>query len=250
MIRASIQGWLRHFGFEISRVPRPASTTRRVSDTELAALDADIGRLATCGLDLGGWESRRIIRSYLTERRIGFYHELLDVAEARGVSLGKARVIDVGTCTGYLLRLITQRHPECAAWGTDTQTMFVNLARQLAPQATIIKADLLTEISSETYGVVFCTEVLEHILTSEESLPHLLRLCAPRGAVVLTVPNGRVDRTPAGAAFGAGSYSGHVNFWSPESWTYYVSRHAPGWHVSTGTMDSGYKLYAVLRHSG
>jgi len=247
MIRALVQGTLNRFGLEISRVPRRMAYPRSLSGAEEAALEETIAGLSQCGLDLNGWESPKTVRSYLTRQRIAFFCELLDLLEAHALKLAQARVVDVGTCTGFLLRLISQRHPDCALLGTDTQEMFVNLARQIAPKASIRKADLLNGDANETYDVVFCTEVLEHILASEDSLPNLLRLCAPGGALVLTVPNGRVDRTPAGKAFSADCYSGHVNFWSPESWSYYVKRHARGWNVTTGLMDSGHKLFAIVR---
>lgn len=247
MIRSLIQGTLNHFGLEISRVPRRGVYPQSLSAAEEAALEETIARLPQCGMDLNGWESPKVLHSYLTRQRIGFFCELLDVVEAHSLKLAQARIVDVGTCTGFLLRLIAQRYPECSLLGTDTQEMFVNLARQIAPQASIRKADLLNGDANDTYDVVFCTEVLEHILASEDSLPNLLRLCAPGGALVLTVPNGRVDRTPAGTAFSMGCYSGHVNFWSPESWNYYVKRHARGWNVTTGLVDSGHKLFAIVR---
>jgi 2-polyprenyl-3-methyl-5-hydroxy-6-metoxy-1,4-benzoquinol methylase len=94
---------------------------------------------------------------------------------------------------------------------------------------------------------VFCTEVLEHVLPSEESLPRLLRLLRPGGTLVLTVPDGRRDLSPAGHSIADGhSYAGHVNFWGAESWRYYVGRHADGRSFDTGALDNGEKLYAVI----
>ena len=41
------------------------------------------------------------------------------------------------------------------------------------------------------------------------------------------------------------SYAGHINFWSPESWHYFLARIAPEWKLRTGTLSTGH-LFAAL----
>jgi hypothetical protein len=60
------------------------------------------------------------------------------------------------------------------------------------------------------------------------------------------VPDGRVDSYSANE-FNAElqSYGGHINFWSPESWRYFLARTAPDCEVQTTKLQTG-QLFAAL----
>jgi 2-polyprenyl-3-methyl-5-hydroxy-6-metoxy-1,4-benzoquinol methylase len=244
-----IQRLLAKIGYSIVRTEKQAPTLPVLySHDEIEELEQDLDRLRTLGKDLNGWDSRKTVRRYLTDDRINFYHELIAACIRHGLDFSNSRILDSGTCTGYLLRVLDKKFPNCTLYGCDYQDMFVNLSSALVPRARIFKGNVLTLDSSVRYDVIFCTEVLEHIRDTETPIPIILKLLDDGGSLVLTVPNGRCDSSEAEALLPDGmSYVGHVNFWSPESWKFYIER-ISGPHGSiTGALQGGLKLFAIIQ---
>lgn len=230
--------------------PRAKAVGIMISDEEMDRFAADVDAVYATGASFGVWSEPNAVKSYVDKARVKSYHEVLAAAEAAGVKFDGKRVIDVGSCSGYLLRLIGERYPSATLAGTDYYEDFVSLSTALVPSARVVKASIddLTS-ADETYDVVFCTEVLEHIVDTESQIPKLMRLVAPGGALVITVPNGRHDTTPGLTSDDGTSYVGHVNFWSPESWKFYIERIAGDHrHVlgSLGVHFVGDALSAVI----
>ena len=216
---------------------------------ELQRLEADLETLGLNERESPVWGTPAAVRWYLANIRINFYHHVLAVAREAGVELDGKQVLDVGSCTGYLLRIIVESEPGAKLNGCDFYEEFVRLSRGLVPTANIFEASMADLASvPDRYDVIFCTETLEHILDTETPIPTLLGLLNSGGALVLTVPNGTYDSTPALDHADDGiSYVGHVNFWSSESWRFYIERLAEGCTSSTGVFfrnDDG--LFAVI----
>lgn len=84
--------------------------------------------------------------------------------------------------------------------------------------------------------MLFCTEVLEHLLFPDKALKNILKMIANNGTLLVTVPNGRTD-----------TYKGHINFWSPESWKVFIETNCEGFSYDIGlTKDSG-DNYAIIQ---
>jgi 2-polyprenyl-3-methyl-5-hydroxy-6-metoxy-1,4-benzoquinol methylase len=110
------------------------------------------------------------------------------------------------------------------------------IAKTTVPQARIYYCDLYQPIIKHKFDVVFCTEVLEHILSPEKALRNLIGMTNIPGVVIITVPNGRTDRCAR-----------HFNFWSPESWEVFVNDVCSGYNVETGLIMKSKYNYAVVR---
>lgn len=68
-------------------------------------------------------------------------------------------------------------------------------------------------------------EVLEHLEYPDRALQTLTGALRPGGTLLLTVPQGRIDRSRY-----------HINFWSPESWKLFIEAQIGGiGEVETGT---------------
>ena len=120
------------------------------------------------------------------------------------------------------MRLIQNVTQSVDLFGFDTFVEMNELARMFCPTATV--QDLPFQAVEDTFDVIFCTEVLEHLVDPAAALRKLLRCLKPSGVLILTVPDGRIDQHPAGAIRSDGSaYWGHINFWSPESWTLFIN---------------------------
>jgi len=77
-------------------------------------------------------------------------------------------------------------------------------------------------------------EVLEHILHPVTAFRNLLEIVMAKGILLITVPNGRYE-----------TFSGHINFWSPESWDVFISENSGGLKYSTGRIEKTL-LYAII----
>lgn len=142
-----------------------------------------------------------LLKEYLSPARRKFYDEIARVvADLRPRSL-----LDAGCGTGHLLRAVMDRipPPERVVGIDQTQSGIAHLA-SMVPTAEAVVGDVFElPYENDTFDVVLCTEVLEHVHAPELLLAELVRVCRQSGTLVLTVPDGEVDE-----------YEGHVNFWS------------------------------------
>lgn len=201
------------------------------------------------------WSSPKAVLDYLEPPRVNAYHQIVQLCADHGVDLAGKSVLDVGTCSGYLLRIVAERFPDVLLAGTDYYDECVRLSQALVPQAKLSQASIDDlKAADDQYDVIFCTEVLEHIVDTETQIPGLLSRVTAGGALVVTVPNGQYDATPAFTSSDGVSYVGHVNFWTPQSWQFYIDRIVSGLSEPVeasvgqlGNLFAGDVLYAVFR---
>lgn len=243
-MRRLIQRALQAFGLEIRRLePEDFPDPDPVEIAEVERIMADFAAAQPSSSSLSSVPD---LRDYLSDARIAFFTDLVDICERSGVQLADRRVADIGTGTGYLLRAVGRQAASADLHGYDTFAEMLGLARLLIPRASFEAASLY-EVE-ENFDVVFCTEMLEHMVHPDRALEKLARLILPGGALVLTVPNGRKDRGPAKELRDDGTaYWGHINFWSPESWPVFLERELPeAVGIEVGLMVTE-KNYAIVR---
>lgn len=222
----------------VSAPPNPAGP--RLPPKERAPVRPIIADFAKAqGADAKLWNS------YLDTDRMRFFQHLVQTISGLGLPLSDGKIADMGSGTGYLLRALRQNGATGELTGFETFEDPLPLAQRLCPDARF-ELRSLSEVS-ERFDLIFCTEVLEHLVDPAAALGHLTGLLQPGGACVLTVPNGRLDRLAAGEMRGDGSaYWGHIHFWSPESWPMFLADAAPGsFAITSGTLGGG-ALFAVL----
>ncbi len=220
--RSLVQGLLGRAGYRLARIDAPAvDPVAHNAPDSVDAFYAD-----------PGW-----VREYASPERLAFFEKVVEVTLAHGVSLDARDVCDVGCGTGHLLAAIARRARPAALSGYEHSEPALAVARQTCPQARLATIDLMTSVAPSTHDVVFCTEVLEHLIAPEVALATLAAMVAPGGALVLTVPDGRRD-----------TFAGHLNFWSHESWRHFLERDGAGLSVATAAFgDAGAHLLGVLR---
>lgn len=237
---------LRKFGFEIRRLPSKKQVDFGLDDAEIANVEQLLQAFADdCPPD-SACASYVELRNYLSDQRIAFFEDVIRLCTTHGMNLNQGRVADVGTGTGYLLRVVNRAAPDAEIWGFDTFEEMLGLARRLCPAATF-EVGSLFEIE-HSFDVVFCTETLEHMVEPADALLALTRLLTPGGTLVLTVPDGRKDQhAPVAIREDGRSYWGHINFWSPESWELFLRRELdPAYDIECGLCDSG-ENHAFIR---
>lgn len=187
------------------------------------------------------------VRSYYSLNRMASYREILDQCEADGVALNERRILDIGCHYGALLWMLASRYPSATLIGTDIKNdAWDELARAACARAQFMTFGLWDLPEEPRYDVIFLTQVLEHLEEPSRGVQSLLNCLSDGGVAIVTVPDGRVDRTPAWTyQKDMRSYFGHVNFWSPESWKKFYEQNFPGAIVRVAKLPTG-QLYAAI----
>lgn len=100
------------------------------------------------------------------------------------------RAIEVGPGSGIYVPILAQLYDEVVA--LDIEQAYLNHISHLSGiyQNLVLKIDDITASSlpSETFDLVLCTEVVEHIPDSLSALREMHRLLRPGGTLVLSTP--------------------------------------------------------------
>jgi 2-polyprenyl-3-methyl-5-hydroxy-6-metoxy-1,4-benzoquinol methylase len=112
-----------------------------------------------------------------------------------GLGTSAARVLDIGSGQGDLLRLIRAASPAAELLGVDLSEAGCAIGREKVPGATFIQRDLLDSSPVPaafarwaTHAV--CSEVLEHVDAPALLLRHAMDFLQHNCRVVVTVPSG------------------------------------------------------------
>lgn len=144
-------------------------------------------------------------------------------------ALQPGTLLDAGCGEGFVAEIFLAAIPGLALTGFDPHAGAIELARGRNPGATFEVADIY-DIPHETdsFDVVCCFEVLEHLHEPERALAEMARVA--RRAVVMSVPH-EPFFCLANAARGKnwdvrprGSDPDHRNFWSREQFGRFASR--------------------------
>src|SRR5437763_1183805 len=119
----------------------------------------------------------RLLNEYLAPGRVAFYTELAEFAATQS----PRSVIDVGCGAGNLLRAVVEKAGPERVVGIDYAAAGVRRAKELVPSGEFHAQSLYDVTTSETFDLVLCTEVLEHLRDPETAVDLLVRLCAGSG---------------------------------------------------------------------
>lgn len=165
------------------------------------------------------------VKNYISPERLTFYKNIVGIILQHGIQLSGKSIVDVGCGTGHLLSFIKKDHNPVSLTGLEYSENAITIAKNIEPEADFCLYDIYSKPQS-THDIVFCTEVLEHLLHPDKAMQNLIAMAKPNGVIFLTVPNGRLD-----------TYDGHINFWSPESWKVFLEDNARNGTVVTGIID-------------
>ena len=120
--------------------------------------------------------------------------ETLNPHEAHSIILRQvpagSRVLDAGCATGYLGRCLVE-HRQCIVDGIEVDPDSALKAREYLRQVWIGSVDndqLLAQIS-ETYDVILCAALLEHLQSPEIALQRMRGLLNKGGVLIAGLPN-------------------------------------------------------------
>lgn len=103
-----------------------------------------------------------------------------------------ARVLDLGCGAGGLGQLLQQRIPAHQLDGVTYNPAEAEVARKWYRQVAVAdleQCDLLTLLGQQTYDVIVCADVLEHLRAPERLLAQCRHQLAPGGQLLVSIPN-------------------------------------------------------------
>jgi SAM-dependent methyltransferase len=177
------------------------------------------------------WSNPEWLAQYLSPERKDFYHEVITLLPVRFSSL-----LDAGCGCGYLLRLlstsgVSEHSPKFI--GLDISGSAARIATQMCPEASILQGSLdRIPLADDAVDLAVCIEVLEHLLEPRRALEQMIRVLRPKGHLLITVPDGDLDR-----------WEGHNNFWSEAGFREFLALYRL---CDFKRIESGRTLAAVL----
>ena len=177
------------------------------------------------------YSDEQAVKSYLDP---AFYDRLIDLLRNHGVDYDQKRVADVGCGIGGLLKALKTCFQTRSLTGFEYSEKALAIARADVPGVEFCYFDVY-EGNPRKFDVIFCIEVIEHMLHPDKALRSVVGMLDESGVALVTVPNGRVD-----------TFDGHINFWSPESWQVFLEQTCEGHAIKTGLIEDGKTNYAVI----
>jgi|GEM_PF-6404402 SAM-dependent methyltransferase len=244
------------FNIRLIRKPDYKSDIRFVPRTyvdraEVKQLHNILDRLASDRLDSGAGDglSGKELRAYMSRRRMSRQNDFVGFILASHDSLSGKNVLDVGCGMGYLLCLIGRQMNRARLIGFDPSLKSKLIAAHVCPSAEFNSA-LLSYEKPVSADVIIAAQVLEH-LENPADFCHLLKANASSKACYhFSVPDGRLDSLSAGEYFeDNGAYTGHINFWSPESLMIFLESVFEGHQVDVGISEWGDIFASVVPSS-
>jgi SAM-dependent methyltransferase len=175
------------------------------------------------------WSNKAYVEQY-GRMHMDYYNRLIDFLKNSHIMEGAISVADIGCGPGNLISMIAKNWPDKNLYGFDFSTNALNIARGKVKNVTFQRHDIYEPFSAR-FDTVLCCETLEHLLYPAKALGNVLD--ATQKICVLTVPDGRID-----------TYSGHINFWSEESWSCFLEVWDQSWDIITQRI--GFKLSAIM----
>jgi len=121
---------MKSMGLEIRRVPRSRLFYKNISGSERLTVDQTLRRFSDTQPPESSMSDFRQLRAYLSDYRVSFFLELLDLTKQLDIALTNRSIADVGCGTGYLLHLIENTSNPSGLTGFDTHTEMNELAPQ------------------------------------------------------------------------------------------------------------------------
>lgn len=155
-------------------------------------------------------------------------HEVLNDSSLQ--DKGEVSVCDVGCGEGIIDRSLADNFSTLKITGYDLSEEAISYARSFNPSGKYFVRNVFEEKGDDTFSLVLCTEVLEHLSEPEKALDILIKIT--ENALIITVPwepyfclgnfltGNHITRW--------GNHPEHVNKWTRKSFKEWLSKNTGG----------------------
>ncbi len=109
--------------------------------------------------------------------------------------LDAVSVLDVGCGPGELILALSERHPGLRLTGVDLSAEVIDANRRTLSFAEFDFLDLEKGYLNQTFDLVICSEVIEHLNDWRVGVGHLAAMVRPGGHLIVTCPTGVIHKT-------------------------------------------------------
>lgn len=111
-------------------------------------------------------------------------------ALSHAVPQSSMKVLDAGCGEGHLIEYLHKTKPNNEYYGADVTEVAITKAKERCPWASFTLTDLADlNFPDESFDVVICTEVLEHIYEYEKVIDQLKRVLKKGGLLIINFPH-------------------------------------------------------------
>lgn len=110
--------------------------------------------------------------------------------------------IDIGCGPGELLIWLKKHHPDKALSGADISNAVLEKNKQNMPDIDFHELNIEEQSLNNTFDLVVCSEVIEHLPKQPEAIRNLINMVKPNGHLLISCPTGKRYATE--------KYFGHI----------------------------------------
>jgi 2-polyprenyl-3-methyl-5-hydroxy-6-metoxy-1,4-benzoquinol methylase len=100
-------------------------------------------------------------------------------------------ILDVGCASGWLTARLAELFPEGKITGMDVSLEMIDYAKRVHPKIKFICTDAhKLPFAEDSFDLIICTEVLEHVVDPLNVLLEIKRCLSPRGEAIISMDTG------------------------------------------------------------
>lgn len=148
-------------------------------------------------------------------------------------------LLDAGCGNGELLLFLRAFVPEgVELWGADLSSETVRENAERHPYATFSVLNLEEKALDRQFGVVICTEVVEHLDDRPRAIENLAKMVEPGGHLIITCPTAKVHATE--------KHFGHISHPTPSE----LERDLRRAGMEVDELENwGFPLYTAMKYA-
>ena len=228
MFRSILKKFLAQNGYEIRRIHQEPAYKK---------VDSVINYNSGNSMDLI-YADPEYYKEYVNPTTTKFFEDLINKSIERKIDFNNKKIADIGCGIGLLFKEVQKRRfSNISLHGFDFSKEAIKMAQQQIPAACFATFDIYQPLRDE-FDIIYCTEVLEHLIQPEEAIRNILANLKFGGYSILTVPDGRRD-----------TYAGHINFWSAESWQEFIKKNCCDNSYETGYIGDNSDVFAIIHRN-
>ena len=102
-------------------------------------------------------------------------------------------ILDVGCASGWFLAQMSKRFPKAKCTGVDAYSQAIIYGRKKYKSIRLIESDAHNlPFADDSFDLIVCTEVLEHVLNPKGVLGEMLRVLKKQGTAIIEMDTGNL----------------------------------------------------------